>query len=139
MTGIGAVYLPTAVVPEWQRRAACGGRAGLMDPPTPTAATIRVGRIICWGCPVFRDCQTWMAGLTGSADPGGMLAAVTHEERTGRSADSKLCRGCLTARPIEAFTRTSVASGATRSRCRACEAARPRTSAKTPQQTEVAA
>lgn len=102
---------------------ACAGRARLMDPKPGDQQGITAARRVCLGCPVLAECREWMSTLTRKADPGGVIAATTLEERAGHDPDRKVCTRCWTALPRVAFT-TNSRRGKVRLRpwCRTCSA-----------------
>jgi len=52
----------------------------LMDPGDDDLK-IDAAKITCRHCPVLVDCREWVLGLPASADPGGITAGMTENER----------------------------------------------------------
>ncbi|TDD77717.1 WhiB family transcriptional regulator [Actinomadura rubrisoli] len=106
-------YIPAAVLAElgasvtaeWTRRAACGGRARVMDPPMRKldAASRNRAIAVCLGCAVLDDCRTWVMTLPTKADPGGICAALTESQRAQRRKHAKTCTGCRLVLPGTEF------------------------------------
>lgn len=91
----------TTTLPTWHHHAACGGKAQLMYPRDGDKAGIAAARRLCASCPVFADCARWARSLRPEADPGGVLAGRTEDERlAGRI---RVCTGCGESLPVGAF------------------------------------
>ncbi|WP_433225488.1 WhiB family transcriptional regulator [Actinomadura formosensis] len=75
----------------WRERAACQGRGQVMDPPMDQVRAARDlgieahlwrdAKEICWTCPVYAECRTWVMGLRGADDLTGVCGGLTEEER----------------------------------------------------------
>lgn len=84
---------PGAPIGPWAMRARCAGMPDLMDPGDDDLK-IDAAKITCRHCPVLVDCREWVLGLPASADPGGITAGMTENERRGE----RISRGVKAAR-----------------------------------------
>lgn len=69
---------------RWRFRAACKGRAEVLDPPGGfvTLPQLWEARDLCRGCPVFTQCRRDADALESGNDPGGMIAGLTEADRS---------------------------------------------------------
>lgn len=62
---------------SWRKRAACAGRADLMDDPQREGQALAV----CARCPVEQACRDWVMSLARPDDPGGVVGRLTEKGR----------------------------------------------------------
>lgn len=75
----------------WRKRAACIGRADVMDPPAEKVKAARdlgierhlweEAKQLCRSCPVLVQCRSWVVTLPAKRDPTGVCGGLTEEER----------------------------------------------------------
>lgn len=119
---------------RWRMDAACYGRWEVLDPPGgfTTLPQLWEARALCGSCPVIVQCRESVQGMSAGADPGGMIAGLTWEDRSRirhsggwRDPDDVAeheCVRCHVVKPREAFG-TDPSSGRARLTCTACCAA----------------
>lgn len=117
---------PTA---PWRTRAACNGKADLMDQAEPTQAGTRRAKAVCRTCPVLADCKDWVLRLHSGLDPGGVCGGLTELQRlkVRRERDggpAKTCCRCGKSRPVTEYYADPRALDGLRSECRTCAAER---------------
>ncbi|GGS88266.1 WhiB family transcriptional regulator [Nonomuraea spiralis] len=111
------VKAPLDYLPKWQGVGPCVGQPNIMY-GSPGRA-----RATCYSCPVLDDCCEWILSLPFSADPGGVIAAMTLEEREAihQNVTTRTCRTCGEPKPLTAFSKWKPHAPSRRPDCKPCD------------------
>lgn len=132
MAGVSVADLAAGakgLLDEWVERAACAGRARIMDPPLDERSKSLRGQAlaICRACPVLYDCRAWALGLPATVTPGWVVGGLTEEEiaqwhiTEGQVPEGyKRCTRCRQIRALAEFHFQPQGLTRTRSACGRC-------------------
>lgn len=115
-------------LPDWQRRAACAGKARLMTPTPGDRESAARALSVCARCPVLAECREWALTLPSDEDPEGMvLGGLIWEQRL--TSARRVCTACKRELPVTSFGiqwRRDRGRACIRSWCWDCHTARTR-------------
>jgi hypothetical protein len=116
--GGAGVTVALAYLPTWEGTGLCVDRPSAMY--AETESQIQRARALCRACPVLAQCRTWVQALPWRADPGGVVAGMTPEERGHPDLavpGKKRCTKCKQELPFSEF---SPMGTRLKSHCKAC-------------------
>jgi len=97
---------------------------GLMYPDPRDHSAVQEAVETCLNCPAYLACTAYAETLTPDTDPGGVIAALTFEERDPANAQ-RTCHECGETKPLRDFGRHS-GKATHRRTCKGCMADRSR-------------